>query len=106
MYPYRVAMARVPMIWDFNIYKKDCSLTGDSLQKSYLMNILIFKTNIKHKKDVQSIAPVINNIPSVILWTIDRSDVDKVLRIEATDNVIETICNKIQYAGYSCEELA
>jgi len=68
------------------------------------MNILIFKTNIKYKKDVQSIAHVI--IPSVILWTIDRGDVDKVLRIEATDNVIETICNKIQYAGYNCEELA
>ena len=78
----------------------------DKLGATPLKNGLQEIANIKYKKDVESIAPVIDNIPSVMLWTIDRGDIDKVLRIEATDNVMETICNKIQYAGYSCEELA
>lgn len=69
------------------------------------MNILIFKTNIRYKKDVHAITPVINSIPSVKLWNVDRTDIDKVLRIEAIDNDIEAIRNKIQYAGYLCEEL-
>jgi len=44
-------------------------------------------------------------IPSVAFWNVDREDIDKVLRIESTDNDIEAIRNKIQYAGYVCEEL-
>jgi len=69
------------------------------------MNILIFKTNIRYKKDVHHIAPVLNSIPSVMFWNIDRADIDKVLRIEATHNDIDAIRNRIQYAGYFCEEL-
>jgi hypothetical protein len=69
------------------------------------MNILIFKTNIKYKKDIHNITPVMNSIPSVAFWNVDRNDIDKVLRIESTDNDIEAIRNKIQYAGYLCEEL-
>jgi len=70
------------------------------------MHILIYKTNIKYKRDLQHIAPVINSIASVTGWHIDRTDIDKVLRIESTDNDSEAIRNKIQYAGYACEELA
>ncbi|WP_448702176.1 hypothetical protein ACFGVR_07635 [Mucilaginibacter sp. AW1-3] len=69
------------------------------------MHILIYKTNIRYKRDLQNIAPVINSIPSVKLWNVDRTDIDKVLRIEATNNDTEAIRNKIQYAGYLCEEL-
>jgi len=69
------------------------------------MNILIFKTNIKYKKDLHNITQVMNNIPSVAFWNVDREDIDKVLRIESTDNDTEAIRNKIQYAGYLCEEL-
>jgi len=69
------------------------------------MNILIFKTNIKYKKDVHNITHVMKGIPSVAFWNVDREDIDKVLRIESTDNDIEAIRNKIQYAGYVCEEL-
>jgi len=69
------------------------------------MNILVFKTNIRYKKDVRHIAPVLNSIPSVMLWNVDRADIDKVLRIEATHNDIDAIRNSVQYAGYFCEEL-
>ena len=69
------------------------------------MNVLIFKTNIRYKKDLHTITPVLNSIPSVMLWHVDRTDVDKILRIEASHNDIEAIRNKIRYAGYVCEEL-
>jgi hypothetical protein len=69
------------------------------------MNILIFKTNIKYKKDLHNLTHVMNSIPSVALWSVDREDIDKVLRIESTSNDTEAIRNKIQYAGYLCEEL-
>jgi len=69
------------------------------------MNILIFKTNIKYKKDLLNITNVMKDMPSVAFWNVDREDIDKVLRIESTNNDIEAIRNKIQYAGYLCEEL-
>jgi len=70
------------------------------------MHILIYKTNIRYKRDVRNIAPIINNIASITGWHIDRADIDRVLRIEATDNDTEAIRNQIRYAGYFCEELA
>lgn len=69
------------------------------------MNILIFKTNIKYKKDLHNLMHVMNSIPSIAFWNIDREDVDKVLRIGSTNNDTEAIRNKIRYAGYVCEEL-
>ena len=69
------------------------------------MNILIFKTNIRFKKDVKNIAQIINAIPTVAFWNVDRADIDKVLRVGSTSNDTEAIRNKIQYAGYCCEEL-
>ncbi|OCX50317.1 hypothetical protein BEL04_23715 [Mucilaginibacter sp. PPCGB 2223] len=69
------------------------------------MNILIFKTNIRYKKDLHNLTQVMRNIPSVAFWNVDREDIDKVLRIGSTDNDSEAIRNKIQYAGYFCEEL-
>src|ERR1700744_2811187 len=105
MYLSPVVTAQAPMIWDFNLSLKAAPLSGTAFKKSYFMNILIFKTNIRYKKDVKAITPVINTIPSVLGWNIDRGDGDKVLRREAADNDIEAIRNKIQYAGYWCEEL-
>ncbi len=70
------------------------------------MDVLIFKTNIRFKKDIKQLAQVLNDIPFVSLWNIDREDVDKVLRIESTVNDKKAIINKIQFAGYLCEELA
>jgi len=69
------------------------------------MHILIFKTNIKYKKDLHNITYVMKGIPSVAFWNVDREDVDNVLRIGSTVNDTEAIRNKVRYAGYLCEEL-
>lgn len=67
--------------------------------------ILIFKTNIRFKKDIKIIAPLLDKHPSVFKWNIDRTDIDKVLRIESEKNNTTEIIYKIRQAGYRCEEL-
>lgn len=69
------------------------------------MTILIFKTNIRFKKDLKKIEPVLNNIEDVVKWNIDRQDIDNVLRVEAKTNNLEEIINSVKQEGYLCEEL-
>ena len=69
------------------------------------MNILIFKTNIRHKKDVGVIAPFLSADESIVQWNVDMDDTDKVLRIVSTSNDPVEIIKTINGAGYHCEEL-
>ncbi len=69
------------------------------------MEIFIFKTNIQSKKDLRGIKYVFREIPGIRYWNVDREDIDKVLRIESTQNNVHEIKHKIIQAGYHCEEL-
>ena len=69
------------------------------------MNILIFKTNIRLKKDLQIIRAILSGLKSVIRWNVDRHDTDKILRIESTSNDSNQIIKTLSQAGYHCEEL-
>ena len=69
------------------------------------MNILIFKTNIRHKKDLGIIRPLLAAYDSIIKWNVDRDDADKVLRIVSTSSDSKNIIKIINKAGYHCEEL-
>jgi hypothetical protein len=69
------------------------------------MNILIFKTNIRLKKDVGVIKPLLSADESIVQWNVDRDDADKILRIVSTSNDPADIIKTINEAGYHCEEL-
>jgi hypothetical protein len=69
------------------------------------MNILIFKTNIRFKKDLGIIEPVLAACKSIVQWTVDRDDTDKILRVVSTSNDTVGIIRTINEAGYHCEEL-
>jgi hypothetical protein len=69
------------------------------------MEILVFKTNIKHKKDLKGIDKLLSNIDGIALWTIDREDKDKILRIEWAGANPKVIASHIVQAGFMCEEL-
>jgi len=62
------------------------------------MNILIFKTNIRLKKDVGVIEPLLSADESIVRWNVDREDTDNVLRVVTTSNdpidIIKTITAK------------
>jgi len=75
-------------------------------QKSYAINLLIFKTNIVNKKQAMKVAKLLDAENNILRWNIDRQDVDRVLRVEAVNIGTREIISIIQDAGYFCEELA
>ena len=75
-------------------------------QKSYVVNLLIFKTNIVNKKQAMKVAKLLDAENDILRWNIDRQDVDHVLRVEAVNMGTREIISIIQEAGHFCEELA
>lgn len=69
------------------------------------MKILIFKTSVKDKTDLQLLTPILNKIVTDGHWTIDLNDHDKILRIESNKIVKETICKPLNGLGFKCVEL-
>jgi hypothetical protein len=68
------------------------------------MHILIFKTNITDPGH-HELGSLLNTHSSVIGWSLDTEDIDKVLRIESTTNNSNEIISTINKAGFICEEL-
>lgn len=69
------------------------------------VEVLILKTDIKDKRDVASIAPVLEQHPNIHRWNVDTDDIDHVLRIESTAIGVDEIISKLQQVGYHGEEL-
>ncbi|QHT69945.1 hypothetical protein GXP67_26510 [Rhodocytophaga rosea] len=68
-------------------------------------DVLVFKTNLRLKKDLKRISANISKEPRIKLWHVDTADTDKVLRIEAVDISATDIIQLIEQAGYQCAEL-
>jgi copper chaperone len=69
------------------------------------MRVLVFKTNIRYKKEVRSLTGYLDKLPGLHRWNVDLHDTDKVLRIETSQLEPENITQVIHTAGYKCEEL-
>ncbi len=70
------------------------------------MKLLIFKTDIKTKKKIKTIKPLLNGLSTIINWSIDIEDIDNVLRIETSENLDEKdIINLVKTNGFNCEVL-
>lgn len=70
------------------------------------MELLIFQTDIASKKKMKPLEPIFNNHPNIIKWSIDMEDIDNVLRIEASENLLEKdIINLVKTKGYYIEVL-
>ena len=69
------------------------------------MEILVFKTNVRHKKQVNQIVPHLQKLYGIHQWNVDLHDKDKVLRIEAYDLSPQLVELTLRDAGYYCEEL-
>ena len=70
------------------------------------MEVLVLKTNIRYKKHVKEVAPLLDGQNSISRWNIDLNDVDKVLRIESDNMELTEVVQLIHEAGFHCEELA
>ena len=69
------------------------------------IEVLVFKTNLKFKKDIDLIAPVLTHNRGIIRWNVDQQDIDNVLRIETLQLQTEDVIGLVTNAGYFCEEL-
>jgi hypothetical protein len=69
------------------------------------MEVLVFKTNLRFKKQITEVTPHINNLQGIARWNVDLDDIDKVLRIESENLCARTVETTLQQAGYHCEEL-
>ena len=66
----------------------------------------ILRTDIKTKKKVKEIKPVLNNHPFILNWTVDLEDVDNVLRIESMSDLYEKdVIGLVRENGFFCESL-
>lgn len=69
------------------------------------MDILIFKTNVSGKNNVNEVSPHLESLNGIQRYTFDLDDIDKVLRVEARGLSSQKIESVIKKAGYHCEEL-
>jgi hypothetical protein len=69
------------------------------------MEVLVFKTNLRYKKNVKEVMPYLDKLKRIIKWNIDFHDKDKILRIVSRDLSPRQIEYTLSHAGYVCEEL-
>ncbi|MBO6763107.1 MAG: hypothetical protein JJ909_19295, partial [Roseivirga sp.] len=72
------------------------------------LKLLIFKTNIANESRIKKVNALLAYNPGLLDWSIDMEDRDKVLRIEAEDQVDESdvmeIVNSWGVECYSMED--
>ena len=67
--------------------------------------VLVFKTNVSADNEVEIVGDVLARESNITRWTIDREDVDKVLRIECDRLHPVAVIRLLADAGFHCEEL-
>lgn len=70
------------------------------------MNVLIFKTTVTRRREVDRVQNLLTAVPAVTNWNFDLEDCDKILRIESNDLSPRYIEAMLQNVGIGCEELA
>lgn len=69
--------------------------------------LLIFRTDIKTKKKVKAVQSLFNKNANILDWSVDLEDIDNVLWIKATEQLVESdVINLIKPEGFYCDALA
>ena len=69
------------------------------------MYILVFKTNISEETDLELIKLIFKRNLSILNWTIDFEDCDKVLRVESKKNNPKSLIKTLNFIQINCSEL-
>ena len=67
--------------------------------------ILVFKTDLGSEERLEAVKPFLDRYPGILRWTVDRYDIDKVLRIESENVSVDDVIGLLQRRGFHCEEL-
>lgn len=87
-----------------NVHFNNINSTQSS-SRTVGLQVLVFKTNLRLKKDLRQVSIVLNNTPGILKWNVDQVDVDKVLRIETIQLTEEDVITLVTGAGFCCESL-
>lgn len=87
-----------------NVHFNNINSTQSS-SRTVGLQVLVFKTNLRLKKDLRQVSAVLNSAPGILKWNVDQADVDKVLRIETTKLTEEDVITLVTGAGFCCEAL-
>ena len=69
------------------------------------MEVLVFKTNVRSKKNITEVANHLEQFRDIRRWNFDLQDKDRILRVEGADISPAAIEDTLQQAGYFCKEL-
>jgi len=71
------------------------------------MQILVFKTNLEDKLHIKAARKILSKIQGILYWNVDLHDIDKILRIEASELLVVPVRveQTLRQEGYYCEEL-
>ncbi len=69
------------------------------------MECLVFRTNIRDKKEVKLISKSIENIPGIAEWSVDLEDWEKVLRVVGTGIEAGQIISKLRSLNVEIQEM-
>ena len=72
---------------------------------STTMQVQVFRTNIRFKKQLKLVSPHLNSIKGIHRWNIDFQDRDRILRIETELLPPLAISRTLREAGFVCDEL-
>lgn len=79
-----------------------------NLKKKDKMNtkLIILRTNIKTRKKLKTIVPVLDNHTSIHQWSIDIEDIDNVLRVQTNEDLQEKdVIQLVREHGFYAEDL-
>ena len=66
--------------------------------------VLVFKTNIFSQLEIH-VKAILDSFTQITSVNFDFEDVDRILRIEATEDLTSDIENLLKSKGFYCEEL-
>lgn len=69
------------------------------------IQIIVLKTKIETESELRQLSDLLTPLDSVLKWTVDREDSDKVLRIETINTSTSEIMDLLAKHEIYCEEL-
>jgi copper chaperone len=69
------------------------------------MEILRFKTSLKCGGCVKAITPGLESLSQIEKWSVDLENPDKVLEIEASEDISDQVLDSVKKAGYEISQL-
>lgn len=69
------------------------------------MTTLRFKTSLKCGGCVKAITPGLESLNIIEKWTVDLESPDKVLEVEAPEDISEKVMDSVKKAGYTISRL-